>query len=125
MVLVHVQPMCMSASQSARVKVFSGLRDDIRRLMAEMGHEPETSLERESVCIEADVFLLTHENIKALKMLLCQVSRGWGEGSISTVHTQDCSVTLQIPCCVSVCTVSLFFSFVSGQTLQLVALPFL
>ncbi|XP_072570386.1 protein regulator of cytokinesis 1 isoform X2 [Paramormyrops kingsleyae] len=63
----------LSEEKSARVKVFSGLRDDIRRLMAEMGHEPETSLERESVCNEADVFLLTHENIKALKMLLCQL----------------------------------------------------
>lgn len=53
--------------------MFSGLREDIRKLMEEMGHEPETSLEKESVGHDEDVFLLTHENIKALKLLLCQV----------------------------------------------------
>ncbi|MFT7815325.1 protein regulator of cytokinesis 1-like isoform X1 [Arapaima gigas] len=63
----------LTEEKDARVKVFSNLREDISQLMAEMGHEPETSLERESVCNEADVFLLTHENIKALKLLLCQL----------------------------------------------------
>ncbi|XP_018606898.1 protein regulator of cytokinesis 1 isoform X1 [Scleropages formosus] len=63
----------LTEEKNTRVKVFTGLREDIGRLMAEMGHEPETSLERESVCNEADVFLLTHENIKALKLLLCQL----------------------------------------------------
>lgn len=57
------------------MKVFSGLREDIRSLMDEMGHEPETSLEQESVCPDTDIFLLTHENIKALKLLLSQVGR--------------------------------------------------
>ncbi|XP_030625973.1 protein regulator of cytokinesis 1 [Chanos chanos] len=63
----------LSEEKESRVKVFSGLREDIRNLMEEMGHEPETSLERESVCPDADIFLLTHENIKALKLLLSQL----------------------------------------------------
>ncbi|MCJ8740927.1 hypothetical protein PDJAM_G00064660 [Pangasius djambal] len=62
----------LSEEKESRVKVFSGLREDIRSLMDEMGHEPETSLERESVCPDTDIFLLTHENIKALKLLLSQ-----------------------------------------------------
>lgn len=41
--------------------------------MNQMGHEPETSLEQESVCPDTDIFLLTHDNIKALKLLLSQV----------------------------------------------------
>lgn len=41
--------------------------------MDEMGHEPESSLERESICPDTDIFLLTHDNIKALKLLLSQV----------------------------------------------------
>ncbi|KTF81072.1 hypothetical protein cypCar_00037122 [Cyprinus carpio] len=56
-----------------REKVFSGLREDIRSLMDEMGHEPESSLERESICPDTDIFLLTHDNIKALKLLLSQL----------------------------------------------------
>ncbi|XP_016368247.1 protein regulator of cytokinesis 1-like [Sinocyclocheilus rhinocerous] len=56
--------------KESRVKVFSGLRQDIRSLMDEMGHEPESSLERESICPDSDIFLLTHDNIKALKLLL-------------------------------------------------------
>ncbi|KAI4879679.1 hypothetical protein NFI96_032008 [Prochilodus magdalenae] len=63
----------LSQEKESRVKVFSGLREDIRSLMDEMGHEPETSLERESVCSDTDIFLLTHENIKALKLLLSQL----------------------------------------------------
>ncbi|XP_036382775.1 protein regulator of cytokinesis 1-like [Megalops cyprinoides] len=63
----------LSEEKKSRVKVFSGLREDIGRVMAEMGHEPETSLEREAVCNDADIFLLTHENIKALRLLLCQM----------------------------------------------------
>ncbi|KAI5096475.1 hypothetical protein C0J45_13369 [Silurus meridionalis] len=63
----------LSDEKESRVKVFSGLREDIRNLMDEMGHEPETSLERESVCPDTDIFLLTHENIKALKLLLSQL----------------------------------------------------
>uniref|UniRef100_A0A672NRR0 Protein regulator of cytokinesis 1-like n=1 Tax=Sinocyclocheilus grahami TaxID=75366 RepID=A0A672NRR0_SINGR len=59
--------------KESRVKVFSGLRQDIRSLMDEMGHEPESSLERESICPDSDIFLLTHDNIKALKLLLSQV----------------------------------------------------
>lgn len=55
------------------MKIFSGLREDIRTLMDEMGHEPESSLERESICPDTDIFLLTHDNIKALKLLLSQV----------------------------------------------------
>lgn len=56
------------------MKVFSGLREEISSLMDEMGHEPETSLEKESVSSDTDIFLLTHENIKALKLLLAQVT---------------------------------------------------
>ncbi|KAL0162865.1 hypothetical protein M9458_042261, partial [Cirrhinus mrigala] len=41
-------------------------------LMDEMGHEPESSLERESISPDTDIFLLTHDNIKALKLLLSQ-----------------------------------------------------
>ncbi|KAL7854175.1 hypothetical protein AOLI_G00210190 [Acnodon oligacanthus] len=63
----------LSEEKESRVKVFSGLREDIRNLMDEMGHEPETSLEKESVCSDTDIFLLTHENIKALKLLLSQL----------------------------------------------------
>ncbi|XP_017568790.1 protein regulator of cytokinesis 1 [Pygocentrus nattereri] len=63
----------LSEEKESRVKVFSGLREDIRNLMDEMGHEPETTLERESVCSDTDIFLLTHENIKALKLLLSQL----------------------------------------------------
>uniref|UniRef100_A0A672RSA8 Uncharacterized protein n=1 Tax=Sinocyclocheilus grahami TaxID=75366 RepID=A0A672RSA8_SINGR len=58
----------------SREKVFSGLREDIRSLMGEMGHEPESSLERESICPDTDIFLLTHDNIKALKLLLSQLA---------------------------------------------------
>ncbi|KAJ8287076.1 hypothetical protein GJAV_G00046750 [Gymnothorax javanicus] len=63
----------LSQEKESRVKVFAGLREDIGRIMREMGHQPETSLEREAVCSDEDVFLLTHENIKALKLLLCQL----------------------------------------------------
>ncbi|XP_072518026.1 protein regulator of cytokinesis 1 isoform X2 [Salminus brasiliensis] len=63
----------LSEEKESRVKVFSGLREDIKSLMDEMGHEPETSLERESVCSDTDIFLLTHENIQALKLLLSQL----------------------------------------------------
>lgn len=41
--------------------------------MDEMGHEPDSSLERDSISPDADIFLLTHDNIKALKLLLSQV----------------------------------------------------
>ncbi|XP_062867806.1 protein regulator of cytokinesis 1 [Trichomycterus rosablanca] len=63
----------LSEEKESRVKVFSGLREEIRSLMDEMGHEPETSLERESVSSDTDIFLLTHDNIKALKLLLAQL----------------------------------------------------
>uniref|UniRef100_A0A3B1IRR2 Zgc:86764 n=1 Tax=Astyanax mexicanus TaxID=7994 RepID=A0A3B1IRR2_ASTMX len=62
----------LSVEKESRVKVFSGLREDIKNLMDEMGHEPETSLERDSVGSDTDIFLLTHENIQALKLLLSQ-----------------------------------------------------
>ncbi|XP_055730827.1 protein regulator of cytokinesis 1-like isoform X2 [Salvelinus fontinalis] len=67
----HIQT--LSEEKKSRAKVFSGLREDIRKLMEEMGHEPETSLEKESVGHDEDIFLLTHENIKALKLLLSQM----------------------------------------------------
>ncbi|TRY99380.1 hypothetical protein DNTS_002001 [Danionella cerebrum] len=67
----HVQ--ILSKEKESRVKVFSGLREEIKTLMDEMGHEPESSLERESICPDADIFLLTHDNIKALKLLLTQL----------------------------------------------------
>uniref|UniRef100_A0A8C1GWU3 Zgc:86764 n=1 Tax=Cyprinus carpio TaxID=7962 RepID=A0A8C1GWU3_CYPCA len=63
----------LGKEKESRVKVFSGLREDIRSLMDEMGHEPESSLERESICPDSDIFLLTHDNIKALKLLLSQL----------------------------------------------------
>lgn len=63
----------LNKEKESRVKVFSGLREDIRNLMEELGHEPESSLERESICPDADIFLLTHDNIKALKLLLSQL----------------------------------------------------
>lgn len=63
----------LNKEKESRVKVFSGLREDIRNLMDELGHEPESSLERESICPDADIFLLTHDNIKALKLLLSQL----------------------------------------------------
>ncbi|XP_064163982.1 protein regulator of cytokinesis 1 [Anguilla rostrata] len=67
----HIQT--LTQEKDSRVKVFAGLREDIGRTMQEMGHEPETSLEKEAVCNDDDVFLLTQENIKALKLLLCQL----------------------------------------------------
>ncbi|KAG5835165.1 hypothetical protein ANANG_G00269240 [Anguilla anguilla] len=67
----HIQT--LTQEKDSRVKVFAGLREDIGRMMQEMGHEPETSLEKEAVCNDDDVFLLTQENIKALKLLLCQL----------------------------------------------------
>ncbi|XP_051733713.1 protein regulator of cytokinesis 1 isoform X1 [Ctenopharyngodon idella] len=67
----HVEK--LSKEKENRVKIFSGLREDIRTLMDEMGHEPESSLERESICPDTDIFLLTHDNIKALKLLLSQL----------------------------------------------------
>uniref|UniRef100_A0A4W5K313 Zgc:86764 n=1 Tax=Hucho hucho TaxID=62062 RepID=A0A4W5K313_9TELE len=67
----HIQT--LSEEKKSRAKVFSGLREDIRKLMEEMGHEPDTSLEKESVGHDEDIFLLTHENIKALKLLLSQM----------------------------------------------------
>ncbi|XP_060791924.1 protein regulator of cytokinesis 1 isoform X3 [Neoarius graeffei] len=63
----------LSEEKESRVKVFSGLREDIRSLMDEMGHEAETSLEQECVCPDTDIFLLTHDNIRALKLLLSQL----------------------------------------------------
>ncbi|KAJ8339129.1 hypothetical protein SKAU_G00359150 [Synaphobranchus kaupii] len=63
----------LTQEKNSRVKVFAGLREDIGHMMEEMGHEPETSLEKEALCSDDDVFLLTHENIKALKLLLCQL----------------------------------------------------
>ncbi|XP_055722377.1 protein regulator of cytokinesis 1-like isoform X1 [Salvelinus fontinalis] len=63
----------LSEEKKSRAKVFSGLREDIRKLMEDMGHKPETSLEKESVCHGEEIFLLTHENIKALQLLLSQM----------------------------------------------------
>ncbi|KAI1881982.1 hypothetical protein AGOR_G00245820 [Albula goreensis] len=63
----------LSEEKESRLKVFGGLREEISRLMGEMGHEPETSLEKEAVCSDEDAFLLTKENIKALELLLCQL----------------------------------------------------
>lgn len=63
----------LTEEKTKRVVVFSGLREDLRRVMKEMGHEPETSLERESVCSDQDIFLLTHDNIHALKLLLAKM----------------------------------------------------
>ncbi|XP_057217151.1 protein regulator of cytokinesis 1 isoform X2 [Triplophysa rosa] len=67
----HVEK--LNKEKEGRVKVFSGLREDIKCLMDEMGHEPESSLEKDSICPDADIFLLTHDNIKALKLLLSQL----------------------------------------------------
>ena len=58
--------------------------------MQEMGHEPETSLEKEAVCSDDDVFLLTHDNIKALKLLLCQVP--------ASLPTSPCSLGMPLVC---------------------------
>ncbi|KAL0965716.1 hypothetical protein UPYG_G00284810 [Umbra pygmaea] len=63
----------LSKEKTSRAKVFSGLREDIRQLMDEMGHDPETSLEKESVCRDDDIFLLTHDNIKSLTLLRSQM----------------------------------------------------
>ncbi|MBN3310032.1 PRC1 regulator, partial [Amia calva] len=63
----------LTEEKKNRVKVFSGLRQDISQLMSEIGHSPETSVEKEAVCDDADVFLLTNENIKALQMLKFQL----------------------------------------------------
>ncbi|XP_066502442.1 protein regulator of cytokinesis 1 [Hoplias malabaricus] len=75
----------LSEEKENRVKVFSGLREDIRSLMDELGHEPETSLERESVCSDTDIFLLTHENITALKLLLSQLEMR----KVTLISTRD------------------------------------
>lgn len=63
----------LTEEKSRRVAVFSDLRQSISQLMSEMGHEPETSLEKESVSADLDVFLLTHDNIKVLKQLRLQL----------------------------------------------------
>lgn len=68
--------------------MFTALRKDIAFLAGEMGHDPETSLEREAVSDDPDVFLLTHENIKALQLLVGQV-RLW-----SLMLTQHCTKSL-------------------------------
>ncbi|XP_028828432.1 protein regulator of cytokinesis 1 isoform X1 [Denticeps clupeoides] len=67
----HIQT--LAEEKKSRVKVFSALRQDIKCMMEEMGHDPETSLEKDSVCNDADIFLLTKENIKALQLLLTQL----------------------------------------------------
>ncbi|XP_041109763.1 protein regulator of cytokinesis 1-like isoform X2 [Polyodon spathula] len=64
---------CLSLERESRVEVFSGLRQEISRLMNEIGHNPETTLEKDAVCDDADTFLLTSENIKALKLIVCQL----------------------------------------------------
>lgn len=89
--------------------MFEGLREDIGRIMQEMGHEPETSLEKEAVCSDDDVFLLTHENIKALKLLLCQVAeslpmRPCGLG----MALWHCAVTMVLDMSPEPCRVCLF-----------------
>ena len=53
--------------------MFTALREGVVCLKSEMGHDPETSLEREAASDDPDVFLLTHENIKALQLLVEQV----------------------------------------------------
>lgn len=63
----------LSEEKTRRVAVFSGLREDIWRLMEEMGHEPESSLERDSISNDKDAFLLTHDNITTLKQILAML----------------------------------------------------
>lgn len=63
----------LSLERESRVEVFSGLRQEISQLMNEIGHNPETTLEKDAVCDDADTFLLTSENIKALKLIVCQL----------------------------------------------------
>ncbi|XP_065142849.1 protein regulator of cytokinesis 1 [Paramisgurnus dabryanus] len=67
----HVE--MLNKEKESRVKVFSGLRKDIKSVMDEMGHEPDSSLERDSISPDSDIFLLTNDNIKALKLLLSQL----------------------------------------------------
>ncbi|KAG2465809.1 PRC1 regulator, partial [Polypterus senegalus] len=59
--------------QECRVKIFSDLRQQIHQLMKEIGHDPETTLEKDAVCDDAEAFLLTKENISALQLIVCQL----------------------------------------------------
>ncbi|XP_041916257.1 protein regulator of cytokinesis 1 isoform X1 [Alosa sapidissima] len=79
----HIQD--LTAERRSRLAVFTALRKDIALLASEMGHDPETSLEREAVSDDPDVFLLTHDNIKALQLLVGQL--GVKKGSL--ILTRD------------------------------------
>ncbi|XP_039606313.1 protein regulator of cytokinesis 1 isoform X1 [Polypterus senegalus] len=63
----------LSIERECRVKIFSDLRQQIHQLMKEIGHDPETTLEKDAVCDDAEAFLLTKENISALQLIVCQL----------------------------------------------------
>uniref|UniRef100_A0A8C4RJ99 Zgc:86764 n=1 Tax=Erpetoichthys calabaricus TaxID=27687 RepID=A0A8C4RJ99_ERPCA len=45
----------LSVERECRVKIFSDLRQQIHQLMKEIGHDPQTTLEKDAVCDDAEV----------------------------------------------------------------------
>uniref|UniRef100_A0A8C4RGQ7 Zgc:86764 n=1 Tax=Erpetoichthys calabaricus TaxID=27687 RepID=A0A8C4RGQ7_ERPCA len=61
----------LSVERECRVKIFSDLRQQIHQLMKEIGHDPQTTLEKDAVCDDAELevkkddLLSTKENLKS------------------------------------------------------------
>ncbi|XP_063066209.1 protein regulator of cytokinesis 1 [Engraulis encrasicolus] len=60
----------LTAEKATRLAVSTALRKDVALLGREIGHDPDTSLERDALSDDPEVFLLTHDNIRALQELI-------------------------------------------------------
>uniref|UniRef100_A0A8C4RHE6 Zgc:86764 n=1 Tax=Erpetoichthys calabaricus TaxID=27687 RepID=A0A8C4RHE6_ERPCA len=56
----------LSVERECRVKIFSDLRQQIHQLMKEIGHDPQTTLEKDAVCDDAE-WQLELERLEELK----------------------------------------------------------
>nr|XP_014353475.1 PREDICTED: protein regulator of cytokinesis 1-like [Latimeria chalumnae] len=63
----------LQEEKEQRAAVFIGYKEKINQYMKEIGHSPDNTFECDVVYEDEDAFLLTTENIKALKVLLKQV----------------------------------------------------
>ncbi|XP_043917057.1 protein regulator of cytokinesis 1-like isoform X2 [Protopterus annectens] len=94
----------LSEEKARRFVAFTGLRHQIRQIMKEIGQIPNPILEKEAeeaVCEDEDVFLLTNENLKALKVLFQQLEIA-KESLVSTRNSlenkvRELWVLLQVP----------------------------
>lgn len=69
--------MLLPCFQARRYAEFTDLKKQIILYMEELDRIPETSFEKDVICEDEDAFCLSRDNITSLKLLLCQVKRGF------------------------------------------------